>query len=163
MDISTALTTALARIVSVEEQREALADIYGDVPDLRTVFTRFPDAIQPAHLPAVLLVPGEARNISESHQHMQLLRTWTARIYVANWPSNSSGRMEELAEPWLDTLPLALAAYPVVHLSDGRAFNVQAVRTSGVVPLTYLAPQQYAGVVQTFQTETMLFVPRVAR
>lgn len=161
-DLRTMLETASDRMVRVAEQRLALADIFSAVPGIRTVFAYQPPALQPAHLAAAMLLPGESRNQELSPQEILLERTWTARVYVAPFLASSNETLQEMTEAWLDTLPLVLAAYPRIHLEDGRAFDTSVARTSAPVVLTYNS-QTYAGVVQTFTTATRLFVPRLAR
>ena len=47
-------------MITVEEQQTVLKPIVETITDLKTVFTDFPDAIQRAQLPCLVLSAGEA-------------------------------------------------------------------------------------------------------
>lgn len=161
MALSDVITETMSQIPSLKEQREALGDILSGLPGVTRVFDRLPAALQTAQLPALLLLPEDAQYRQEYAGNLVIARNWIARLYVGQFGEGREFDLEAAGESYLDTLPIALAAYPVVHLDDGRTFSVYVVEGSTVQRLAY-NDQVYAGVTVRFRTEISAEVGRLA-
>ncbi len=160
MTIADMLEAVLDTMPSVAQQREALASIFAQMPDVKQVFTQMPSAIQPAHLPALMIVPEDVTyNVPYAGQ-LDILRDWLIRVYVAQFIEGREYEMEKAGEPFLDILPLVVAAHPTVRLNSGLGFELFPLSGSSLQALAY-NNQTYLGASVSIRTVISVRVPRL--
>jgi hypothetical protein len=143
-------------MITVDEQRTALQPIFAAISGVTTALARSPKAIQARQLPLVYLSAGTARWDQQLYGSgdLAIRRTWEAHLFVREATTGREEEAESDAEPFLEVVPLALMAHPIVRLADGRAFDLilHDGGEGGIEALTY-GQTDYAGIVFRFTTE----------
>jgi hypothetical protein len=114
-------------MITIEEQQEALRPVFEDVTGITEYLEDFPDALQPQQLPCLITVAGEATYDQETYGADSLLirRRWEAVLLIKLRDPTREFQSEQDVKPFLTSIPLALAAHPVITLEDGRGFEVK--------------------------------------
>lgn len=115
-------------MITLEEQQTALKPILEAVTNLVTVFTDFPDAIQRAQLPCLMLSVTEAEydQVTRGAQSLRIRRTWKAILCAEEADLGREFQSEQTLKPFLTSIPLKLAAHPTVKLITGdRTFELR--------------------------------------
>ena len=142
-------------MITVEEQQTVLKPIVETITGLVTVFTDFPDAIQRAQLPCLVLSAGEAEydQVTRGSQSLRIRRTWRAILFAQEADLGREYQSEQTTKPFLTSVPVKLAAHPTVKLADGRTFDLRLDkgRDQGVLPVKY-NDKLYTGTIFYFTT-----------
>jgi hypothetical protein len=161
MALADLITEVLEELITVSQQRDALVAVFQGIPGITTVYGRIPKGLERHELPALVLFPGESQQDRDQYAtSLRVRRSWTARLYVKKWEEGTEFDPELDTEPFVDTLPIALAAYPRVLLEDGRAFALAPTGGTTVTALPF-RNEVYAGVAQRFQTTVEATIPRL--
>lgn len=161
MTVNALITTALTVIPTLTEQRSALADLFGNLPDVKQVFPRRPTSLLPVELPALLIYPtGQSRVEQRYEGHLKLIRTWIAAIYAQQVQAGLEYEAEEAAEPFMDSIPIVLALCPQIADTHGHVFMVYPVGSGAIRQIMY-AGVLYAALEQQFTTEVETLVPSI--
>ena len=143
-------------IPTVEEQQEAIAAVLRAVSGVERVFVDYPKAIQRRDLPCVTLTPQAATYDRETYgaNSLMITRTWRLQVYAMSVEHGREGVAEQTLKPLLTSIPLALAEYPILTLSDDRAITLRLHDggDTGAIMLMYGA-DAYIGAEFTFTTE----------
>jgi hypothetical protein len=99
----------------------AAVEITPGTKAIKLVLDDYPDAFQTRELPALVPSPQDATYDRETYGADSLLirRLWQLRLYVAEADMGREFQNESATKPFLDAIPLALAAYPELTISDG--------------------------------------------
>ena len=128
-------------MITLEEQQTVLKPIFEAVTTIKTVFVDFPDAIQRGQLPCIILSAGEAEydQVTRGAHHLRIRRTWKAILLAEEAVLGRQFQAEQTTKPFLTSVPVKLAAYPVVKLADGRSFDLRLDkgRDQGVLTIKY--------------------------
>jgi hypothetical protein len=128
-------------MITLEEQQAVLKPIFEAVSNVKTVFDDFPDAVQNAQLPALLMSAGEAEydQVTRGAQSLRIRRMWKGILLAEQADLGRQYQAEQTTKPFLTSVPVKLAAYPVVKLADGRSFDLRLDRgrDQGVMPIKY--------------------------
>lgn len=160
MSVQDLIAQVFEELVTVAEQRAALVPVFEAVPGVETVKPRVPQAIQAAELPLVILEAKgavQARDLYD--QSLKITRSWEAHVFLQDVRTGYEFEAEEVAEPYLDRLPVVLSIYKQVRLTDGRAFTV--LPTGNSIAIQEYGDQTYCYVTQQFQTIVECSVPRL--
>lgn len=161
MTLTDLIADVLDELITVDDQQTALAAVFTLVPGITTVYPKRPHALQAAHLPALVLFPGTARQDGGSYAgSLRMVREWVAKLYVAEETTGREFDVEAAASPFVERLAITVMAVPFVSIDDGRAFAVRPTAGSAACKLNY-NDKNYAGVEQRFVTETEATVPRL--
>lgn len=161
MTLNDLITDVLDELITVAEQRDALGAALTGLSGVKTVFKRRPNALQDSQLPALLLVPGEARHDHDLYEaSLRIRRNWSMWLAVCQRGQGREYEAESQAEPFVERLAIAVAALPILMLDDGRGFTMEPTGDSCVRPLDW-AGTTYAAVEQRFTTIVEATVPRL--
>ncbi len=142
-------------MITVEEQQTVLKPIVETITDLKAVFTDFPDAIQRAQLPCLIMSAGEAEydQVTRGAQTLRIRRTWKGILIAEEADLGREFQAEQTTKPFLTSVPVKLAAHPTVKLADGRTFDLRLDkgRDQGVLPVKYNTTL-YTGTIFYFTT-----------
>lgn len=162
MTLADLIAEVLQELISVDEQREALGDVLAPLPGVKTVFKRRPNTLVDSELPALLLVPSNARHDRDLYAaSLRIQRNWSLIIAVKKRGQGREYESEALAEPFVERLAIAVAALPFVALPDGRAFEMQPTADAFIFPLSW-AKEEYFAVEQRITTIVEATVPRLS-
>lgn len=128
-------------MITFEEQQTVLKPIVETITGLVTVFNEWPDALQRAQLPCLVLSASEAEydQVTRGAQTLRIRRTWRAILFAEEADLGREYQSEQTTKPFLTSVPVKLAAYPTVKLADGRTFDLRLDkgRDQGVLPMKY--------------------------
>ena len=161
MTLADLITQVLQELITVNEQRETMGDALATLPGLKTVEKRRPKTLADSQLPALLIIPGGARHDRDLYAaSLRIQRDWSLWIPVLEQGQGREYEAEELAEPFVDRLAIAVAVLPILYLPDGRGFEMEPTADSCVRPLPY-GGKTYAAVEQPIVTPVEATVPRL--
>lgn len=142
-------------MITIEEQEAEFTLILESISGIVKHFVNFPDAVQARQLPCLISSPKDAPYDRDTYGADNLLirRQWQAILLVKIADEGREFQSEQEVKPFLTSVPVALAAYPVITLADGRGFQVElhAGNDRGARTITYNG-KLYAGTVFTFFT-----------
>lgn len=124
MTLSTVIADVLATVPSEAEQRDELVKILQAIPQIKTVFGRVPDVLEPNELPAAILYVGAISYVQNHESHLRVIQDYEVDVYAAKFGQMREFEVEKAAEPFVLILPIAFAAYPRVVLTDERVFGL---------------------------------------
>lgn len=130
-------------MVAIASVKAAIASILGGVSGIRSAVYRVPRSIAAAELPLALVLTGPATyDAAGPPTDVDLpTRTYVIRLYVAGIGAGADGEIEALVEPFLISVPAALAANPRLNRT---AMQALVVRDDGVRVLSFQG-QEYLG------------------
>jgi hypothetical protein len=139
-------------MVAIAEVKMALAAVLETVPGIQKVKYRVPRAIAAGDMPLGLVMTGPATYsaVGAATDVDLPTRTYLVRLYVAHISAGVSGEIEALVEPFLESVPAALAANPRLNRTVLRA---RVVRDSGVRTLPFQR-EEYLGTEFSVEVET---------
>jgi hypothetical protein len=140
-------------LADISDIKTALADVLADVSGVSRSYAYAPASLPPGDLPATVVFTGQAEYSRSGYQTaVSPDRTFTINLYVQPMGQGIDGEAERLLEPFLSSIPTALAAQPRLGLAEVWLVTLQ--RDSGAAVLT-LAGEQYIGASFTVLVEDL--------
>lgn len=129
---------------TVAEVKAALAALLATVSGVQRAQAYAPRNITAADLPMALAFTGPAQygSVGADTDIDVPARTYVVRIYVTPTAAGVSGEAEQAVEPFLSSVPAAIAAKPTLNRVVLRA---RVVSDTGCIVLRY-QDQEYLGV-----------------